>query len=310
MRRSKLSLRKVFFAILVCACLWSPGPAQATPEFSERTEQGCQTCHVDPEEGSLRITGLEFAASGYVWPPTGGYRVLGPIRRSVRFGVGLLHILAAFMWFGTILYVHLILRPAYAAKGLPKVEVAVGMASMFIVGVSGTLLTISRIRSVGVLFNSPWGIVLVIKIALYLFMISTAAFVVLFIGPKLRAGKREADLPGDGIFDPVTLAAFDGTGGKPVYAAHGGKVYDLSGSPLWKEGKHMTHSAGGDLTAAIGRAPHGVEKLEAFTAVGSYDASRQMPKTTAQKSFYFIAYMNLGLVFAVLTVIAFWRWGI
>jgi predicted heme/steroid binding protein len=214
------------------------------------------------------------------------------------------------MWFGTILYVHLILRPAYAAKGLPKVEVAVGMVSMFIVGASGTLLTISRIRSFGVLFNSPWGIVLTIKIALYLSMISTAAFVVLFVGPKLKSGKREAGLPGDGIFDPVTLAAFDGKEGKPVYVAHGGKVYDLSGSSLWKGGRHMTHSAGGDLTEAIGRAPHGEEKLEAFTAVGRYDASRKVPKSVAQKAFYFIAYMNLVLVFAVLTVIAFWRWGI
>jgi predicted heme/steroid binding protein len=304
------SIHNILISAFLLIFLLAPAPAQGTPEFSERTEQGCQTCHVDPEEGSLRKIGLEFAASGYVWPPTGGYRVLGPIRRSVRFGIGLMHILAAFMWFGTILYVHLILRPAYAAKGLPKVEVAVGMMSMLIVGVSGALLTLARIRSFGVLFNSPWGIVLSIKIALYLFMISTAAFVILFVGPKLKTGKREADLPRDGIFDPVTLAAFDGRSGKPVYAAQGGKVYDLSASPLWKGGKHMTHSAGEDLTSAIGRAPHGEEKLEAFTAVGSYDASRKVPKTAAQKTFYFIAYLNLALVFAVLTVIAFWRWGI
>ena len=302
--------RTLLFAAVLFSYLWLPAPARATPEFSERTEQGCQTCHVDPEEGSLRKLGLEFAASGYVWPPRGGYRVLGPIRRNVRFGIGLMHILAAFMWFGTILYVHLILRPAYAAKGLPKVEVAVGMASMAIVGVSGALLTISRIRSVGVLFDSPWGIVLSIKIALYLFMISTAAFVILFVGPKLKSGKREAVLPQDGVFDPVTLAAFDGKDGKPAYAAHGGKVYDLSGSSLWAEGKHMTHSAGGDMTGVIGRAPHGEEKLEGFLSVGTYNASRKAPKTAAQKTFYFIAYMNLVLVFAVLTVIAYWRWGI
>lgn len=310
MSYDRAELHTILFAMLLFLTLRSPMPAQATPEFSERTEQGCQTCHIDPEEGSLRKAGLEFAASGYVWPPVGGYRVLGPIRRSVRFGVGLFHVLAAFMWFGTILYVHLILRPAYAAKGLPKGEVAVGMVSMIIVGMSGTLLTISRIRSVGVLFNSPWGIVLSIKIALYIVMILSAAFVILFVGPKLRSGKRKADLPGDGIFDPVTLAAFDGKDGKPAYAAHGGKVYNLSGSPFWKGGVHMNHSAGGDMTAAIGRAPHGVEKLEAFTAVGRYDASREAPKTAAQKTFYFIAYMNLTLVFAVLTVISFWRWGI
>ena len=72
----------------------------------------------------------------------------------------------------------------------------------------------------------------------------------------------------------------------------------------------MTHSAGEDLTAAIGRAPHGKEKLEAFTAVGGYDAARTVPKTSAQKTFYFVAYMYLSIVFVVLTVISYWRWGI
>ena len=52
--------------LLLFLCPWAPMPAQATPEFAERTEQGCLTCHVDPEEGSLLKTGLEFAASGYV----------------------------------------------------------------------------------------------------------------------------------------------------------------------------------------------------------------------------------------------------
>jgi predicted heme/steroid binding protein/uncharacterized membrane protein len=307
MRRQRHFLLPV---TLLFSLLWPPPAAQATPEFSERTEQGCQTCHVDPEGGELSRKGLEFAASGYVWPPRGGYRVLGPIRRTVRLGLGILHILAAFMWFGTILYVHLLLRPAYAAKGLPRGEVLVGMASMAIVGVSGALLTISRIRSLEVLVSSPWGILLAIKISLYLVMISSALFVILFVGPRLKSVRAEVAVPPDGVFDPFTLTAFDGKEGRPSRVACRGKVYDLSGSPLWAGGMHMKHGAGGDMTDAIARAPHGVEKLEPFAPVGLYDASREPPKSPAQKAFYFVAYMNLTLVFAVLVVIAVWRWGI
>jgi predicted heme/steroid binding protein len=296
-------------ATLLAVILFS-GQAMATPEFAEDTAQGCLTCHLGDDGGELARTGLEFAASGYVWPPKGGYRVLGPIRRTGRFIVGYLHILAAFMWFGTILYVHILLRPAYAAKGLPRGEVFVGLVSMVIVGVTGTLLTISRIRSIDVLFSSPWGIILSVKILFYIIMVSSALFIVLFVGPKLRSGKRAAVMPPDGIFDLVTLTSFDGKEGRPAFVAVGDKVYDVSLSPLWKEGGHMNHLAGGDMTDTIGRAPHGDEKLESFPVKGSFSASHVPPKTPAQKAFYFVAYVNLTIVFIVLGVIAFWRWGI
>ncbi|MCU0574438.1 MAG: cytochrome b5 [Syntrophobacteraceae bacterium] len=70
-------------------------------------------------------------------------------------------------------------------------------------------------------------------------------------------------------FDPEELAAFDGKGGRPVYVAHAGKVYDVSGSKLWKEGVHMRrHKAGGDLTTDIQAAPHGPEMLDRYPQVG------------------------------------------
>jgi hypothetical protein len=72
----------------------------------------------------------------------------------------------------------------------------------------------------------------------------------------------------------------------------------------------MKHHAGSDLTDAIAKAPHGEEKLASLNIVGTYDASLKPPKTFAQKAFYFIAYMNLVIVFVVLAVIAFWRWGL
>jgi len=39
-----------------------------------------------------------------------------------RLAVGYIHFLTAIFWFGTILYVHLILKPTYAVGGLPRVN--------------------------------------------------------------------------------------------------------------------------------------------------------------------------------------------
>lgn len=286
-------------------------PALATPEYSDRTGQGCMTCHLSDEGGGqLTTKGLEFAASGYTWPPEGGYRVLGPIRKSVRLGIGLFHIVASFIWFGAILYVHILLRPGYASRGLPKAEVALGLTSMIVVGVTGALLTISRIKSPDVLIMSHWGNVLLIKMFLYVIMISSALFTILFVGPKLKRGCVKACIPQNNVFDPVTLSAFDGKNGAPAYVACKGKVYDVSMLKLWKDGVHMKHLAGNDLTDAIAKSPHGEGKLERLSIVGTYDAALKPAMTFAQKAFYFIAYMNLFLVFVVLFVIAYWRWGL
>jgi predicted heme/steroid binding protein/uncharacterized membrane protein len=282
----------------------------ATPEYSDRTKQGCKTCHTDPITGKLSSSGLEYAASGYVWPPEGGYRVLGPIRKSIRLIIGTIHIISAFIWFGTILYVHILLKPAYASRGLPRGEVLLGLFSMAMVGVTGGLLTISRIKSLNVLFKSPWGNLLLVKIILYLIMVLSAVFVVFFIGPKLKRSMKVSRIPEDGKFDPLTLSGFDGKENKPAFIAYKDKVYDVSSSRFWKGGVYMKHLSGQDLTDALSKAPHGEEKLEGIQVVGSYDISLKPPKTFEQKAFYFVAYTNLALVFIVLFVIAWWRWGL
>ena len=49
-----------------------------------------------------------------------------------------------------------------------------------------------------------------------------------------------------------------------------GKVYDVSGSFLWKGGKHQVlHQAGQDLTEVLKDAPHGPELLKRFRVVGT-----------------------------------------
>jgi predicted heme/steroid binding protein len=65
------------------------------------------------------------------------------------------------------------------------------------------------------------------------------------------------------------LAQYNGENGKPAYVAYDGKVYDVSASFLWKDGKHQAfHKAGVDLTLALEQAPHGAEVFERFPVVG------------------------------------------
>jgi predicted heme/steroid binding protein len=306
-------MRHLLFLLLLVASafLLLSAPAEASPEYARSTGQVCSTCHISPTGGALSETGLDFAASGYVWPPTkNGYRTLTPIKKPVRLFVGFLHMLAAFMWLGTILYVHIMLRPGYASKGLPKGEVFLGLAAMTIVGATGVLLTISRINSISILYETRWGVLLLLKMLIYITMILSAAIVVTVIGPRLRRTKKELPPPKDGVFDPATLAAFDGKEGRQAFVAYNKKVYDVSSSRLWKEGSHMRlHAAGSDQTASLLKAPHGADKIEVFRCVGSYDPAKKVLKTPVQKAFYFVAYMNLALVFCVIFVIAIWRWG-
>lgn len=72
-------------------------------------------------------------------------------------------------------------------------------------------------------------------------------------------------------FDEETLSQFDGREGRPCYIAHGDRVIDVSASKLWKTGSHMKrHSAGNNLTQAIGAAPHGTDVLDKYPQVGIF----------------------------------------
>lgn len=54
-----------------------------------------------------------------------------------------------------------------------------------------------------------------------------------------------------------------------MYVAFEGKVYDVSSSFLWRQGRHQVfHEAGKDLTEALKGAPHGAELLQKFPVVG------------------------------------------
>jgi predicted heme/steroid binding protein len=65
------------------------------------------------------------------------------------------------------------------------------------------------------------------------------------------------------------LAQYNGKDGAPAFIAYNGKVYDVSSSFLWRNGKHQVlHNAGEDLTDSLEQAPHGADLLERFPVVG------------------------------------------
>lgn len=70
-------------------------------------------------------------------------------------------------------------------------------------------------------------------------------------------------------FTKEELEKFSGKDSQKAYVAAHGRVYDVSSSKMWKNGKHMNrHEAGNDLTDALAAAPHGAEVLQRFEQVG------------------------------------------
>jgi len=66
------------------------------------------------------------------------------------------------------------------------------------------------------------------------------------------------------------LAHYNGKNGTPAFIAYNGKLYDVSSSFLWRNGKHQVlHNAGVDLTDCLEQAPHGADLLEKFPVVGT-----------------------------------------
>lgn len=298
----------LFFLAIPGICFFI-SPAVATVEYAQQTGLECKYCHIEPSGGgALTETGKRFQEEKKAG---GEYGRLSLPRKMARVLIGYLHIMAAIIWFGTILYVHILLKPAYASKGLPTGELRLGLISMNIVLITGVLLTIARIPSFHLFFSTRFGILLGLKIFLFLLMFSSAMTVAVYIGPRLR---KKASSPVAALFSqaiaPEQLSRFDGNENRPAYIAYRGIVYDVTQGRLWKNGLHLgKHRAGTDLTDSLKSAPHGEEKIVSMPQIGALGAAAE--KTVQPfhlRLFYFFAYMNLVLVFIITFVIALMRW--
>ncbi|HEX9078605.1 MAG TPA: CopD family protein [Desulfuromonadaceae bacterium] len=302
----------VLWIVVGLFVLFGGGAAHATEEYAMQTGKECAFCHLNPSGGGeLTAAGKAFLMqkqlpSGVPLPQA------GMPSRLVRLVVGYVHLLTAILWFGTILYVHLVLKPAYASQGLPRGEVRVGLGSMVVMALTGAILTHYRITSPEVLLHTRFGILLLVKIGLFCVMAGSALAVVLVIGPRLRAGNGGAvpDQTGKTTFTPDELALYDGAEGRPAYFGYKGKVYDATASRLWKGGTHVgRHPAGRDLSEFLGQAPHGEEKVMGLPCVGMLDHGGGIPpRPLPERIFFAMAYMNLIMVFLIVFIVALWRW--
>lgn len=303
------------YALIVLAILlfstsaFHPAKALATPDYAKQTGFECGKCHLDVTGGGKLTPGGEQFLSGL--KEKGQFRELTMTQHMVRLVIGYFHILAAIVWFGTIIYVHVLLKPAYASKGLPKGELRLGMLSMVVILVTGTLLTIARMPNFESFYTTRFGILLSVKILLFFVMLTSAVITALYIGPRLRKKLKSpvAALISNEI-TPEQLSHFDGKEGRPAYISYEGMVYNVTNNRLWKNGSHMVkHAAGNDLTEALKTAPHGEDKVQAMPQVGMLVTSERKPaKPFYERLFYFFAYMNLALVFIIVFVISLWRW--
>ncbi|RLA84334.1 MAG: cytochrome B5 [Deltaproteobacteria bacterium] len=75
------------------------------------------------------------------------------------------------------------------------------------------------------------------------------------------------------VFTEEELLQYDGREGRSAYVAVEGKVYDVTGNFLWRNGVHQyRHRAGRDLTEALRGVPHTSVKLRRFPVVGTLEA--------------------------------------
>lgn len=277
----------IFIAILIAF------KASATMTYAEKTGKDCSYCHINPKGGG------ELTEEGINYKKALDKGI--SLKNILRFVVYYLHLLFAIMWFGTILYVHIILKPGYAAKGLPRGELLLGWISIVVMFITGIILSVFHFKSIGEVFQTSFGLILFAKVLVFLLMVISAFFVTFFIGPKMKESskiKKKAS----------SLEYYDGKEGRSAYIAYKGQIFDVTESKLWQNGIHMNrHLAGNDLTEELKQAPHGEEVLERFPQVPlSIIIDKESDKFMA--TFYFIAYTNLAFVFIIIFLIALWKW--
>jgi predicted heme/steroid binding protein/uncharacterized membrane protein len=283
-----------------------PPCAFGTEEYAEETRKSCEECHVDPAGGpELTPEGVKFRES------LESRRLFKPftsLRRTARGILLYLHLMTAIFWFGTILYVHFVLKPAYAAGGLPRGEVRIGLGGIIVMAATGTILACMRVSSWDVLLHTRFGVLLSIKICLFALMVVLALTAVFVVGPRLRKRTGSIKAGEKQLLRTDELAQFDGMEGRPGYIAYEGEIYDVSGSKLWEEGVHFgKHRAGLDLSEYLEQAPHGHEKVISMPRVGKLAGSAERTPVPL-RLFYALAYTNLVLVFLITFIVSLWRW--
>lgn len=174
------------FALAIIFIIFSHMPAGAHEEYAQRTGKECGYCHLSRfGGGELTVEGARFELH-HSFPDVGPEAAEAGPTRAIRY----IHLLVAMFWLGTILFVQLVLKPAYASQGLPRGEVRAGLASMAALALTGAILAHYRVTSGEMLFHTRFGILLLVKIGLFAIMVISALMMAFVIGPRPRANQK------------------------------------------------------------------------------------------------------------------------
>jgi predicted heme/steroid binding protein/cytochrome c553 len=322
-------MKRLLFLALAVIMLFLGASAWGTEKYARETGKGCSFCHQMRNGGPLNNVGLAYVRNGYSYPIperilSRAQRLHSPPYITLRRIAGFVHLVVACIFVGVIFYVHIFVKPARLAGGIPRGERILGLSCISTLTVTGIYLTWYRLDTPSAFFHSHFGILLFAKLLLFTMMLLLALTAVTIVHRMMR---RESSGVGDGastIAPAVTrenLHLFDGTDGKPAYFIYGDTVYDVTGSDKWAGGSHFRkHSAGRDLTDDIGGAPHGPEVLEGMPVVSRIEETSPPEKKTsadaasrpgaARRVFVVMAHANLVLVLLILFCVSSWMWGV
>lgn len=289
----------------------------ATDQYAQSTGKGCIFCHQESMGGPLKVVGFAYIRNGYRYPIA--ERILQkaeslqtPLHKTLRFMVGYIHLLVAIIFFGAIFYIHIFVKPARLVGGIPKAERILGVSCMITLALTGVYLTWVKIDRWEQFVNNTFGLMLFIKMLLFALMVSIGIGAITVVHRRMKMESRKPRAHNtNGEITRASLKNFDGSSGRPAYVVYQNKVYDLSESPKWKDGRHFKkHTAGQDLTEDLKMAPHGPEVLENVKYVSEISDERDEPgkPRPSQRVFVFMAYTNLVIIFLILGCISVWRW--
>jgi predicted heme/steroid binding protein len=301
-----------------------PAGAWASPGYASRTGMACDYCHVAPG-GPLTEAGEAFKVNGYelpavpdttavdgegggvpspgttVVPPGGGSDAPAPLLSLGRGLKGLLrwvHVLGVIAWFGGIFTVFFVQGREVAAGGIPRTYLRLAWPAIALVGASGLILLLDDVTGLDMLFGTRWGLMLLLKIVIFLVLVLIAAVATLLISPRLeQAATAEA---------PAGRSQEQYRAQGRITVSYRGRVYDVTGSRRWPEGRHVNrHDAWKDLSSALADAPHGPEVLGRFILVEDSHVG-EAGGSSAKRLFSVMTTVVVMLMLAAVLVVAFW----
>lgn len=105
---------------------------------------------------------------------------------------------------------------------------------------------------------------LIAVVLCWVLALSTAGFSATFQKEQLKHSSPDKTLR----LNAKQLSNYNGTDKKQRYVAYQGKIYDVTDVAAWKSGSHKGIKAGQDVTALIGKSPHGDRVFDNLKAVG------------------------------------------